>query len=116
MKNARFWAALTALCAAILFSAAAAQRNAAPPKSKDDTLIGFVSDSICGVKGATLAHADCMRQCLDKGADIVIVADDTHDIVHIENPADLKSHFAQRVVLTGYWNSGQFHVISIRSI
>jgi len=100
----------------LLFSTADAQRNAPPPKPTDQTVIGWVTDSICGVKGATHAHYQCMQDCIAKGADIVVVADDTHDVVHIENPADLKSHFAQRVMLTGYFSSGQFHVISVRTI
>ncbi len=116
MKTFAWTGASAILALAILFSTANAQKNAPPPKSTEQTLIGYVSDSMCGLKGANHAHAQCMEECISKGADIVVVADDTHDIVHIENPADLKSHFAQRVVLTGYWNSTQFHIISIRTI
>jgi hypothetical protein len=45
-----------------------------------------------------------------------MMPDASDTVVQIENPTDLKSHFAQRVVVDGYWNDQKFHILSIRNI
>jgi hypothetical protein len=80
------------------------------------TVSGYISDSICGAKGAMPSHADCMKKCLDKGASIVIVVDDTHRVLTIDNPDTVKGHEGHRVLLTGDINAGTIHVYSLRII
>jgi uncharacterized protein YqfA (UPF0365 family) len=80
----------------------------------EQTLYGYVSCSMCGAKGATESHRDCMEKCLAKGADVVLVTDDDHHLVRIENPDTVSGHHAHRVALSGYMNGDVFHVISIR--
>ena len=42
---------------------------------KSATVNGYVSDSMCGAKGANASHAACMTKCLGKGAKALIVTD-----------------------------------------
>jgi hypothetical protein len=80
------------------------------------TLYGYVSDTKCAAKGATESHRDCMEQCLEKGAGVVLVTDGDHHIVAIDNPEAVKGHHAHRVALDGYMNGDSFHVTSVRII
>ena len=123
MKSYVRAAVLALLTLALLLSFSNAQRNSKPPNVTNE-LTGWVVCSVCGEKGTTLdggkpstaAHAACMRQCVDGGAEIVILVDQSDAVVHLDNPADLKSHFAQRVVVAGYFIDEKFHVLSVRSI
>ena len=80
----------------------------------DFTVYGYISCSACGAKGASSSHGDCMQKCLAKGAQVVIVADDTQHIMTIENPDTVSGQHAHHVALFGYMNAGSFHVISVR--
>src|SRR5580692_10340657 len=91
------------------------------PREKDkgkgageDTLYGYVTCSTCVAKGATTSHRDCMEKCLAKGADVVLVTDNDHQLVGIENPDVVSGHHAHHVALQGYMKGGVFHVISVR--
>ena len=80
------------------------------------TVSGYISDSICGVKGATQSHADCMKKCIDKGADTVIVVDNTQQLLTIDNPDMVRGHEGHRVLLTGDLRGAMLHVYSLRII
>jgi hypothetical protein len=80
------------------------------------TIYGFISCSACAAKGATNSHADCMEKCLAKGAEIVLVAEDSKKIIRIDNPDAVSGHHAQRVALYGYFKDSGFYVISVRMI
>jgi hypothetical protein len=82
--------------------------------ANDFTIRGYISCSTCGAKGATSSHGDCMQKCLAKGAQVVIVVDDTQNIMTIENPDSVGGQHAHHVALFGYMNAGSFHVISVR--
>jgi hypothetical protein len=55
-----------------------------------------------------------MEKCLAKGADVVLVMDDTKQIVQIDNPGAVSGHHAHRVALFGYFNNVAFHIVSVR--
>ncbi|MGA9966371.1 MAG: hypothetical protein WBQ10_14325 [Terriglobales bacterium] len=59
------------------------------------TIIGYISCSACGAKGA---------------------ADDTKKIIRIDNPDAVSGHYAQRVALYGYCKDSGFYIISVRMI
>jgi hypothetical protein len=80
------------------------------------TVSGYISDSMCGAKGATQNHADCMKKCLDKGALTVVVVDDSQQVLIIDNPDAVKGHEGHRVLLTGEIINGKIHVYSLRII
>jgi len=80
----------------------------------EKTLYGYISCSMCGEKGATESHRDCMEKCLAKGAGVVIVTDDDHYVIPIDNPDKVMGHHAHRVALFGYPSGKAFHVVSVR--
>ena len=81
------------------------------------TIYGYISCSACGAKGAANSHAECMEKCLAKGAEVVLVTDDTNKkIIRIDNPDAVSGHHAQRVALYGYFKDSGFYIISVRMI
>lgn len=81
----------------------------------EQTLRGYVSCSKCEAsKGATGSHLDCMQQCLAKGADVVLITDDDHQLIRLENPNTVSAQHAHHVALYGYMSGTAFHVISVR--
>jgi len=67
-------------------------------------------------KDAPPGDADAVRKCLDKGGLTVIVLDNTHQVLIIENPSAVKGHEGHRVLLTGDITAGTIHVYSLRII
>lgn len=82
----------------------------------EQTLYGYVTCSKCAAKGATESHRDCMEKCLAKGSSVVLVTDDDHHLVGIENPDTVTGHHAHHVALDGYMKGDVFHVISVRTL
>lgn len=82
----------------------------------EQTLYGYVTCSKCAAKGATESHRDCMEKCLAKGSSVVLVTDDDHQLVGIENPDTVTGHHAHHVALDGYMKGDVFHVISVRTL
>jgi hypothetical protein len=80
----------------------------------NQTLYGYITCSKCAAKGATESHRDCMEKCLKSGSGVLLVTDDDHHLVRIENPDAVRGHHAHRVALDGYMNGDAFHVISVR--
>lgn len=81
----------------------------------DSTAVnGYVSDSLCGAKGAADGHAACMKKCMDKGAKMVVVTDDDKKVLEVENPDALKGHEGHHVTVTGHVNGNMVHVDSVK--
>jgi hypothetical protein len=57
-----------------------------------------------------------MQQCLAKGADVVLVTDNDHQLIHIANPDMVSGHHAHHVALYGYMDGTVFRVISVRIV
>lgn len=82
---------------------------------QDTTLYGYISDSICGAKGATSSHYECMMQCLAKGAKPVIISEPDNAVVNIDNPQAIVGHEGHRVSVTGdILTNESFHIRSLR--
>lgn len=77
---------------------------------------GYVSDSMCGAKGANTAHADCMKKCLTKGAKAVIVTDGDQKVLTVDNPNVLKGHEGHHIAATGEVKGDSIHVDSIKML
>jgi hypothetical protein len=82
----------------------------------EDSIYGYISCAKCAAKGATSSHRDCMEKCVAKGAGVVLVTDDDHKVIPIENPDAVSGHYGHRVALDGYMNGDAFHVIRLRII
>src|SRR5580704_1454369 len=80
----------------------------------DSTVNGIVSDSQCGVKGASTTHAACMNKCLAKGAKAVTVGD--QKVLTVDNPDVLKGHEGHHVAVTGAVTGDSIHVASVKML
>jgi hypothetical protein len=78
------------LCAAALAFAA------------DSTWTGWISDSQCGVKGASEKHADCASKCVkEHGAKYVFVNDADKKVYAINDQDKVAAHAGHHVTVTG---------------
>ncbi len=80
---------LSALSVAIFFMLALSAAAFAG-MGKSATVKGWVSDSVCGTKGANASAEACTKKCLEKGAKIVIVTDGDQKVLMVDNPDALK--------------------------
>jgi len=77
---------------------------------------GWISDSMCGAKGANANHKDCAMKCVkEKGASYVFVDTKSKKIIKIHNQdAVSEANLGQEVKVTGHMmKDGQIHVDSI---
>ena len=82
----------------------------------EDSIYGYISCTKCAAKGATESHRDCMEKCVANGEGVVLVTDNDHHVIRIENPGAVSGHYGHRVALDGYMNGDAFHVIRLRII
>ena len=111
MKKAM--AICTILCMMCLLGSVAV---ASDDMAKDTTVNGWVTDSGCGVKGASADHAACAKKCLEKGAKLVVVTDEDKKVLTVENPDALKGHEGHHVAVTGHVNGDSIHVESVKML
>ena len=111
MKKAM--AICTILCMMWLLGSVAV---ASDDMAKDTTVNGWVTDSGCGVKGASADHAACAKKCLEKGAKLVVVTDEDKKVLTVENPDALKGHEGHHVAVTGHVNGDSIHVESVKML
>jgi hypothetical protein len=100
-------AAVLVLCFMVAIASAA---------DKSTTVNGYVSDSMCGAKGANASHAACMTKCLGKGAKAVIVTDSDQKVVNVDNPDVLKGHEGHHVAVTGAMTGDSMHIDSVKML
>jgi hypothetical protein len=84
--------------------------------SKTETVNGYVSDSMCGAKGASADQAECTKKCLTKGAKVVVVTDGDQKILAVDNPDTLKGHEGHHVAVTGHVEGDSIHVESVKML
>ena len=80
------------------------------------TVNGWISDSKCGVKGASADQAECTKKCIKAGASPVVVTDKDQKILTVENPDTLKDHYGHHVAVTGHIDGDKIHVESVKMI
>ena len=79
---------------------------------------GWVTDSKCGVKGTSAAHAACAKKCIAAGEKVAFVPDGTQDVLIVDNPDSLKGHEGHHVSVTGNTNKEKktIHVDSVKML
>jgi hypothetical protein len=80
------------------------------------TVNGWVSDTQCGAKGASAAHAACTKKCLAKGAKLAVVTDGDSKVLTVDNPDALKGHEGHHVAVTGDVTGDSIHVDSAKML
>ncbi len=94
----------------------AAMAVASDDMAKATTVNGWVTESKCGVKGASAEHAACTKKCLEAGASMVVVTDADKKILTVENPDALKGHEGHHVAVTGHVTGESIHVESAKML
>ena len=105
---------LLLLC--VLASVALFTVSIAAAKGKAETVNGYVSDSLCGAKGANDKAADCTKKCLEKGAKMVVVTDGDQKVLTVDNPDALTGHEGHHVAVTGEVDGDSMHVDSVKML
>ncbi|MGH9774111.1 MAG: hypothetical protein ACRD50_04090 [Candidatus Acidiferrales bacterium] len=86
-------------------------------QTKSSSWTGWISDSICGVRGANAAHRTCAIECIrDRGAAWVFVNTSDKKILAIENQDGVKQEkdLGHEVTVSGHLTAdGQLHVDAI---
>lgn len=68
----------------------------------DGSWTGYISDSLCGAKGANEKHADCATKCVkEKGAKYVFVNDADHKVYNIDAQDKVAAHAGHHVTVKG---------------
>ena len=80
------------------------------------TVNGWVSDSKCGVKGASASQEACTKKCIAAGASPVVVTDGDQKVLNVENPDALKDHYGHHVAVTGHIDGDKIHVESVKML
>jgi len=63
---------------------------------------GYISDSVCGAKGANEKHADCATKCVkEKDAKYVFVNDADHKVYNIDAQDKVAAHAGHHVTVKG---------------
>jgi hypothetical protein len=84
--------------------------------NKSETVNGYVSDSMCGVKGAAADQAECTKKCVEKGAKLVVVTDSDKKVLAVDNPDTLKGHEGHHVAVTGHVEGDSIHVETVKML
>lgn len=86
--------------------------------AKDQTTWnGWISDSMCGARGANAAHEACAKKCVGAGEKPVLVSDKDQKVIPIDNPAALQDHLGYHVAVTGTMTAnGSLHVDSVKML
>jgi hypothetical protein len=85
--------------------------------AKDQTWNGWISDSMCGAKGANAAHEACAKKCVGNGEKPVFVSDKDQKVIPVDNPAALQDHLGHHVAVTGTMTAGgSLHVDSVKML
>lgn len=76
--------------------------------------VGWITDSKCGLKGASAAHKACAVSCLSKpgAVYIFILASDGKTVYTIDNPATLKGHEGELSRVTGVITGKTLHIVT----
>jgi len=86
----------------------------ATEKDKEGCGTGWVTDTMCGAKGATAKHADCARKCVDGGHGKYALYNPADKRVYTLDPQEkLAEHAGHFVKVTG---SADGDIIKVKSI
>ena len=86
----------------------------AAPKSAKMT--GWVSDAMCGAKGADAAHKNCAEKCAKMGEALVFVDDKDHKVMKIANQDAVKDHAGEHVTIMGTEKDGSLQVEKVTAM
>jgi hypothetical protein len=74
---------------------------------------GWITDDLCGAKGAKASHADCARKCLAKGASLVLYNEADQKLYRLDKQDVAKANIGYEVTVKGDLQGDTIHVASI---
>lgn len=79
---------------------------------------GWVSDSKCGVKGATAGHEACAKKCVEAGEHAVFVDEHTKKVYTVDNEDAVKPVLGHRVAVHAVVDpqTGSMHVDKVNRL
>ena len=80
------------------------------------TVNGWVSDSKCGVKGASAVRRLAQRSASQPARTPVVVTDTDQKVLAVDNPDALKGHDGHHVAVTGHIDGDKIHVDSVKML
>lgn len=86
----------------------------ASPKGKDGSWTGWVTDTMCGAKGAAAKHADCANKCVkEHGAKYALYNPADKKVYTLDSQEKLAEHAGHFVKVTGSVDADTIKVKSI---
>jgi len=80
----------------------------------DSSWTGYISDSMCGAKGANEKHADCAAKCVkEHGAKYVFVNDADKKVYAIDAQDKVAAHAGHHVTVKGTVDGDSLKLTSI---
>jgi len=80
----------------------------------DSSWTGYISDSMCGAKGANEKHADCAAKCVkEHGAKYVFVNDADKKVYAIDAQDKVAAHAGHHVIVKGTVDGDSLKLTSI---
>jgi hypothetical protein len=84
---------------------------------KDDSWTGWVTDTMCGAKGASAKHADCAKKCVDGGHGKYALYNPADKKVYVLDPQEkMAEHAGQFVKVTGTVEGDTIKVKAIEEV
>ena len=101
---------LATLFAAVFFAAALAM-------AADSSMTGWISDSMCGAKGAHAGARECTIKCVkERGAKYVFVNDTDKKVYAVDNQKLAGEHAGHHVTVTGMVEGDSIKLASVKMV
>jgi hypothetical protein len=84
--------------------------SAKDPDARKMNLTGWISDSECAARVGDLSNGECAKRCVEHGEKLVLVLDQGHRILVVDNPNAVEGHEGQHVRITGKVAKENVHV------
>ncbi len=83
---------------------------------KASSMKGWVSDTKCGAKGNSAAHASCAKACVKGGEKAVFVSDSDGKVYPIANQDSVKDHVGDHVQIMASNADGSLNVSKVDAL
>ena len=82
--------------------------------TKSKSWSGYVTDTMCGAKGASAAHADCAKTCVkEHGAKFALYDESTKKVYVLDPQEKAAEHAGHEVTVQGTLEGDTIHLTSI---
>jgi hypothetical protein len=105
------------LCTVSLLFVAGLTLGGQTATPKPGTWTGWVTDDMCGAKGASADHADCTKKCVKEHGAKYALYNPTDKKVYILDPqSKAEGHEGHEVTVKGSLDGDTIHVTSLKMV